>query len=90
VPVDGEVSVREEYRFIVEQAQLAEQLGYETVWITDSHLICRELWVTLAACAVGTSRIKLGTGLMQISARTPASAAMTAAIVRSVIVRSGL
>ena len=48
---------------IVEQARLAESLGYETVWITDSHLICRELWVTLAACAVGTSRIKLGTGV---------------------------
>jgi 5,10-methylenetetrahydromethanopterin reductase len=48
---------------IVNQAQLAESLGYETVWITDSHLICRELWVTLAACAVGTSRIKLGTGV---------------------------
>ena len=48
---------------IVEQAKLAERLGYETVWITDSHLICRELWVTLAACALGTSRIKLGTGV---------------------------
>ena len=48
---------------IVKQAQLAESLGYETVWITDSHLICRELWVTLAACALGTTRIKLGTGV---------------------------
>ena len=48
---------------IVAQTRLAESLGYETVWITDSHLICRELWVTLAACAVGTSRIKLGTGV---------------------------
>ena len=48
---------------IVKQAQLAEALGYETVWITDSHLICRELWVTLTACALGTSRIKLGTGV---------------------------
>src|SRR2546425_521702 len=48
---------------IVKQAKLAEDLGYETVWITDSHLICRELWVTLAACALGTTRIKLGTGV---------------------------
>jgi len=29
---------------VVRQAQLAEELGYETVWITDSHLVCRELW----------------------------------------------
>jgi 5,10-methylenetetrahydromethanopterin reductase len=43
--------------------QLAERLGYDTAWITDSHLICRELWVTLAACAVATSRIRLGPGV---------------------------
>jgi 5,10-methylenetetrahydromethanopterin reductase len=48
---------------VVRQAQLAEELGYETVWITDSHLVCRELWVTLAACALGTKRIRLGPGV---------------------------
>ena len=48
---------------VVRQAQLAEALGYETVWITDSHLVCRELWGTLAACALGTTRIKLGPGV---------------------------
>jgi 5,10-methylenetetrahydromethanopterin reductase len=48
---------------VVRQAQLAESLGYDTVWITDSHLVCRELWVTLAACALGTTRIKLGPGV---------------------------
>ena len=48
---------------VVRQAQLAESLGYETVWITDSHLICRELWVTLTACALATTRVKLGPGV---------------------------
>jgi 5,10-methylenetetrahydromethanopterin reductase len=48
---------------VVRQAQLAESLGYDTVWITDSHLVCRELWVTLAACVLGTTRIKLGPGV---------------------------
>jgi 5,10-methylenetetrahydromethanopterin reductase len=48
---------------VVRQAQLAEALGYDTVWITDSHLVCRELWVTLAACALATTRIKLGPGV---------------------------
>jgi 5,10-methylenetetrahydromethanopterin reductase len=48
---------------IVRQAQLAESLGYDTVWITDTHLVCRELWVTLTACALGTSRITLGPGI---------------------------
>ena len=48
---------------IVRQVQLAEALGYDTAWITDTHLICRELWVTLTACALGTSRIRLGPGI---------------------------
>jgi 5,10-methylenetetrahydromethanopterin reductase len=48
---------------IVGQVQLAEALGFDTAWITDTHLVCRELWVTLAACALGTSRIRLGPGI---------------------------
>ena len=48
---------------IVRQVQLAESLGFETVWMTDTHLVCRELWVTLTACALGTKRIKLGPGV---------------------------
>ena len=48
---------------IVKQVQLAEALGFETVWMTDTHLVCRELWVTLTACVLGTKRIKLGPGV---------------------------
>lgn len=48
---------------IVRQVQLAERLGYDTAWITDTHLVCRELWVTLAACAAATTRIRLGPGV---------------------------
>jgi 5,10-methylenetetrahydromethanopterin reductase len=48
---------------VVRQVQLAERLGYDTAWITDSHLVCRELWVTLGACATATSRIRLGPGV---------------------------
>ena len=48
---------------IVRQVILAESLGYDTAWITDTHLVCRELWVTLTACAQQTSRIRLGPGI---------------------------
>jgi 5,10-methylenetetrahydromethanopterin reductase len=48
---------------LVRQVQLAESLGFDTAWIADTHLVCRELWVTLAACAAGTSRIRLGPGV---------------------------
>jgi len=48
---------------LVRQVQLAESLGFDTAWIADTHLVCRELWVTLAACAAGTARIRLGPGI---------------------------
>ncbi|HYS93462.1 MAG TPA: LLM class flavin-dependent oxidoreductase, partial [Candidatus Acidoferrales bacterium] len=48
---------------IVRQVQLAEDLGFETVWMTDTHLVCRELWVTLTASVLGSRRIKLGPGV---------------------------
>lgn len=48
---------------IVRQVALAESLGFDTAWITDTHLVCRELWVTLTACATATSRIRLGPGI---------------------------
>jgi 5,10-methylenetetrahydromethanopterin reductase len=48
---------------IVDQVRLAEALGYDTAWITDTHLVCRELWVTLGACAQATARIRLGPGV---------------------------
>src|SRR5258705_938137 len=48
---------------IVRQVQLAESLGFDTAWIADTHLVCRELWATIAACALGTSRIKIGPGV---------------------------
>ena len=60
--------------------KLAESLGYDTAWITDTHLICRELWVTLTACALATSRIRLGPGITVPHTRhisVTASAAVT-------------
>jgi 5,10-methylenetetrahydromethanopterin reductase len=48
---------------IVRQVALAEALGYATAWITDTHLVCREMWVTLGACAAATTHIKLGPGV---------------------------
>jgi len=50
---------------LVRQVQLAEAIGFESVWIIDSQLICREVYVTLAACLAGTTRIKLAPGVTQ-------------------------
>ncbi len=58
-------------------AEEAERLGYDSAWAAEA-------WGTdcvsvLAWLGARTERIKLGAGIMQIPARTPASAAMTAA-----------
>lgn len=44
----------------IELARLADTLGYDDVWIGDSHMIWKELFVLLGACAVRTSRVTLG------------------------------
>ncbi|MBT5079592.1 MAG: LLM class flavin-dependent oxidoreductase [Rhodospirillaceae bacterium] len=47
----------------VSHARAAEQAGFESIWLTDTQLICRELYVTLAACATATTRLRLATGV---------------------------
>jgi len=54
----------------------AEKLGVDFVWSAEAW--GQDAVVPLAYLAACTSRIKLGTGIMQISARTPSMTAMTA------------
>src|SRR4051794_39274605 len=63
----------------VELVQRAEQLGYDSVWTAEAY--GSDAVTPLAFLAAKTSRIKLGTGIMQLAARTPANAAMSAATV---------
>ncbi len=59
----------------VEMVQRAEQLGYDSVWSAEAY--GSDAVTPLAYLAAKTSRIKLGTGILQIPARTPAMCAMT-------------
>src|SRR3954454_18764171 len=61
----------------VERVKLAEELGYESVYLT--HIAGREPFIVLTAYALATSRVRLGTGVTPIYARTPANTAQTAA-----------
>ena len=61
---------------IIELAKEAEALGYDTIWSPE--IYGADCFTPLAWIGANTSKIKLGTSIMQISARTPASAAMTA------------
>ena len=56
---------------LVRHVQLAEKVGFDSVWVIDSQLLCRELFVTLAALVAGTSRIKVATGVTQPRTRHP-------------------
>ncbi len=60
----------------VAQVQLAESLGFHSVWTAEAY--GSDALSPLAYLAAVTSRIKLGTGVVQIAARTPAATAMHA------------
>jgi 5,10-methylenetetrahydromethanopterin reductase len=48
---------------VLAEARQAEALGYASVWLADSQLIWRELYVLLGAIAATTTRVTLGTGV---------------------------
>jgi F420-dependent oxidoreductase-like protein len=68
-----------ELRLPVEKVQLAERLGFDSVWSAEAY--GSDAVTPLAYLAAVTERIRLGTGVMQLAARTPAACAMAAATV---------
>jgi 5,10-methylenetetrahydromethanopterin reductase len=56
---------------MIELAKLSEQLGFSHIWVGDSHLIWREAYVNMAAAALNTSTVKLGTGVTNPLTRHP-------------------
>ncbi len=61
---------------IIDLAIEGENLGYDTIWCPE--IYGADCFTPLAWIGAHTERINLGTSIMQISARTPASAAMHA------------
>ncbi len=59
-----------------EQIAAAERLGFESVWTSEAY--GSDCFTPLAWWGSRTERLKLGTAITQMSARTPASTAMTA------------
>jgi len=54
----------------------AEKLGYDSLWTAEAY--GSDALMPLAWWGASTRRLKLGTGIVQISARTPAATAMAA------------
>src|SRR5881409_4230509 len=64
---------------IVECVRLAETLGYESAWVAEGH--GGDQFAILAACAVVTRRILLGTSISSVFVRSVPTIAMAAATV---------
>jgi F420-dependent oxidoreductase-like protein len=60
-----------------ESVLAAEDAGFESVWTAEAY--GSDAFTPLTWYAARTKKIRLGTGLVQLSARTPAATAMTAA-----------
>jgi alkanesulfonate monooxygenase SsuD/methylene tetrahydromethanopterin reductase-like flavin-dependent oxidoreductase (luciferase family) len=63
----------------IERVKLAESLGYESVYVT--HIAGRESLTVLTAYALATTSIRIGSGVVPIYTRTPATMAQTAATI---------
>src|SRR5690348_18437528 len=59
----------------VKLVQRAEELGYDSVWTAEAY--GSDAITPLAYLAALTKRIRLGTGIIQLAARTPAATAMS-------------
>jgi F420-dependent oxidoreductase-like protein len=60
----------------LDQVRTAEALGFDSVWTAEAY--GSDAFTPLAWWGSATTTIRLGTGVTQLSARTPASTAMTA------------
>jgi alkanesulfonate monooxygenase SsuD/methylene tetrahydromethanopterin reductase-like flavin-dependent oxidoreductase (luciferase family) len=65
---------------LLQVATAAEETGYEAAFVPE--ITSREAFATLAGLASETSRIRLGTGVVAIGSRSPATTAMGAATVQ--------
>src|ERR1700712_673129 len=60
----------------IDAVQLAESLGYSSVWLGEAY--GADAVSALGYLAAKTSRIGIGSGILQMHARTPAMTSMTA------------
>ncbi|MCP5184407.1 MAG: LLM class F420-dependent oxidoreductase [Pseudomonadales bacterium] len=63
-----------ELKIPLADVQLAERLGYDSVWTAEAY--GSDAITPLAYIAAHTERIRLGTAVIQLAGRTPANAAM--------------
>ena len=76
IGVGGAASGRGDFQRVVDFAVEAEKLGVDVAWSAEAW--GQDAIAPLAFLAARTTRLRVGTGIMQISARAPSMTAMTA------------
>ena len=79
MPTGCFISTGRSFEQAVERVKLAESLGYHSAFVT--HIAGRESLTVVTAYALATERIRVGTGVVPIYTRTPATMAQTAATI---------
>jgi F420-dependent oxidoreductase-like protein len=64
---------------MVEQAQMADDLGFDSIWTAESW--GNDAFTFATWLAAHTKRVRIGTGIVQMAARTPVATAMAAATI---------
>jgi len=54
---------------LVQHARHAEAIGCDSVWVIDSQLLCREVYLTVGACLAQTTKLRVATGVTQPTTR---------------------
>ena len=73
------ISPGKDLRRTLDRVALADRLGYDAAYTT--HIAARDSLTVLMAYAAASERIRLGTGVVPIFSRTPATMAQTAATI---------
>ncbi|MGE0418254.1 MAG: LLM class flavin-dependent oxidoreductase [Acetobacteraceae bacterium] len=50
---------------LADHAALAERIGFDSVWVIDSQLLCRDVFITLATILSRTTHLRAATGVTQ-------------------------
>ena len=79
MPVGAFISTGRSLPEAIERVQLAESLGYASAYVT--HVAGRDAMQVCMAYAQRTERIRVGTGVVPIYSRTPATMAQEAATI---------
>jgi probable F420-dependent oxidoreductase len=76
---------RELYAEMLDEIGAADQMGFDSAWLTEHHFLkdgyCPSLLVTAAAIAARTQRIRIGTGVLLMPLHDPVRVAEDAAVV---------